>query len=94
MTEVLTRAEELQKLGAWIQLNADAVLGMEGLSAKRYCRKMLQARYVDVIASDSHGISERACHLGKCRDVVSKKYGQEYAKRLFQDNPSKIIDRM
>jgi protein-tyrosine phosphatase len=84
-------AERLREMGAWIQLNADAVLGMEGSAARRFCKKMLKADYVDVIASDSHGVDRRACHLGKCRQVLAKKYGEEYAERLFYRNPAKII---
>lgn len=91
MVEDLGRAEQLRNLGAWIQLNADAVLGLEGMGPKKFCKKMLKAGYVDVIASDSHGIEKRACHLGRCREVLSKKMGEEYAQRLLCDNPAKII---
>lgn len=91
MVDDLERADQLRRLGAWIQLNADAVLGLEGMAPRKFCKKMLKAGYVDVIASDSHGIQKRACHLGKCREVLNKKYGEEYAKELLCDNPAKII---
>jgi protein-tyrosine phosphatase len=84
-------ADRLRELGAWIQLNADAVLGLEGLAAKRFCRRMLKAGYADVIASDSHDLDRRACHLGKCRQMLAKKFGEEYAGRLFYGNPARII---
>lgn len=86
----ISRVDELRRLGAWIQLNADAVLGLEGFGPKRYCRRLLAADYVDVIASDSHGIKRRACHLGKCRDYVTKKYGSAAADRLLLKNPAMI----
>jgi protein-tyrosine phosphatase len=91
MTEDLDRADELRNLGAWIQMNADAVLGMEGLASKKYCKKMLKAGYVDVIASDSHGIRQRACHLDRCWELLQKKFGEAYAKALLRENPAKIL---
>ena len=60
----LQMAEELRNLGAWITVNADAVLGLEGMGPKKYCKKMLKAECVDAIASDSHGIKNRANHMG------------------------------
>lgn len=91
MTSDLHGAGELRELGAWIQLNADAVLGLEGRTPKRYCKKMLEYGYVDVVASDSHGITRRACHLEQCRAYIEKKLGQEIAERLLQENPAMII---
>jgi protein-tyrosine phosphatase len=91
MTEDLGRADQLRNMGAWMQVNADAILGLEGMASKKFCKKMLKERYVDVVASDSHGIRNRACHLGKCREVLTKKFGQDYAERLLHDNPAKII---
>lgn len=91
MTEDLSRAAQLRELGAWIQLNADAVLGLEGRGSKKYCKKMLAAGYVDVVASDSHGIKNRACHMQDCRKYLQKKFGDDYAGRLLRANPMKII---
>lgn len=84
-------AQMLQEMGAWIQVNADAVLGLEGRTAKKYCKKLLEEGWVDIVASDSHGIKKRACHLKKCYDHVQKKYGADYAEQLFCDNPAEIL---
>jgi protein-tyrosine phosphatase len=84
-------AGRLRELGAWIQINADAVLGLEGFASRKFCKKMLKADYVDVIASDSHGVDKRACHLGKCRQLLAKKFGEECARRLLSENPAKIL---
>ena len=54
-------------------------------------KKMLEYGYVDVVASDSHGITRRACHLEQCRAYIEKKLGQEIAERLLQENPAMII---
>ena len=86
------KAAELQELGAWIQVNADAVLGLEGRAAKKLCKKLLKEEWVDVVASDSHGIKERGCHMDKCYSYIAKKYGEDYARRLMQDNPARVTN--
>lgn len=87
MTEDMDRADELRRLGAWIQMNADAVLGLEGRGPKKYAKKMIAAGYVDVVASDSHGARHRACHLEQCRAYITKKFGADTSDRLLQENP-------
>jgi protein-tyrosine phosphatase len=83
--------EELREMGALVQVNADAVLGLEGRGTKKLCRILLKNDLVDLIASDSHGINERACHMRQCFDYVAKKYGPERAQRLFYETPAQIL---
>jgi protein-tyrosine phosphatase len=78
-------------MGALIQLNADAVLGIEGRGAKKLCRVLLKENLVDVIASDRHGIKERACHMRQCFEYVAKKYGAGQADVLFRKTPEQIV---
>ncbi len=92
ITADMENADRLKSLGAWIQINADAVLGMEGTAARRFCKKMLKAGYVDVIASDSHGTVKRACHMDRCYALLEKKYGREYADELMYDMPYKVLN--
>ena len=86
-------AAQLQRLGAWIQVNADAVLGLEGWGPKRFCKRLLKEGWVDVVASDCHGIRERACHLDKCYALIEKKYGHARAEELFCENPGQILHK-
>lgn len=82
---------ELSDMGAMIQMNADSVLGLDGKVAERFCKKMLKNEWADIIASDAHGMKNRANHMSQCYMHVAKKYGESYAKRLFYLNPGKII---
>ena len=91
ITEAPERAGELRKMGAMIQVNSDAVLGKDGRAAKNFCKKLLKAGNVDVVASDSHGIARRVCSLGECESYLSKKYGPQTAQLLLSRNPGKII---
>lgn len=91
MVDNLDCAAELQDMGAMIQMNADAILGLEGWGVKRYCKKMLQEGLVDIVASDSHGMKERASHVRKCYDLIAKKFEEDYAQELLVENPVKIF---
>lgn len=92
MTEKIERARELQSCGALVQINCDAVLGQSGREEKRYTKKLMKAGYVNVIASDSHGIAERVCHMDKCYAYVLKKFGKDTADRLMEHTPRRIFD--
>lgn len=83
---------ELSNTGAYIQVNADSILGMGGKAGERFCRKILKNQWADIVASDAHGEKTRSCHLGKCMEHVAKKYGEDYAELIFYENPRKIIE--
>lgn len=80
---------ELSDMGVMIQMNADSVLGLDGKATERFCKKMLKNEWADIIASDAHGMKERASHMAECYQHVEKKYGEHYANRLFYRNPKK-----
>lgn len=82
---------ELAEFGALMQVNADSVLGMAGRAEKKLCHRLLKEECVDIIASDCHGMKERRCRMQECREYVSDKYGRDYAKLLFEDNPGMIL---
>lgn len=83
--------DEVRRLGAYIQLNADSIMGGYGFSAKRFSHKLLKKRKVDFVASDAHDGQKRPPLLKKCFLRVRKKYGEEYADRVFCKNAGSII---
>lgn len=82
---------ELSNTGAYIQINADSVLGLDGKAAEKFCRKILKKGWADIVASDAHGITRRACHLKECMEYITGKYGEAYAELLFKGNPGKVV---
>ena len=66
----LKYVEMLRSIGAMIQVNADAVIGKNGMRAKSYTKKLLKNYYVDFIASDCHDLDERQSHMGKCSSAA------------------------
>lgn len=84
-------AEEVLDAGAQIQVNADSVLGLDGRAVKKCSRRLLDLSLVHYIASDAHDLEERASHLSECYALVQKKYGEETAALLFEENPLHIL---
>ena len=84
------RIQELKKLGAQIQINADSVLGYEGHTIKKFCAGLMKDDLVDLIGSDAQNLEGRKMNLGKCATNVRKKMGQDYAEEIFVDNPRRI----
>lgn len=85
------RVRELRELGAYIQVNAGAVLGQSGWKAKRYVKKLMIEDLVDFIASDAHDRNRRKPNLGLCAAYVERKFGRRYAQRIFVKNPLNIL---
>ena len=84
-------AEELKDMGARVQVNANALLGLDGLGMKMFSRKLLAAGLVDFIGSDAHNTTDRAPHMKRCAEYAEKKLGAEKAQKIMWDNPMAII---
>lgn len=84
--------EELTDIGCRIQVNADAVLGKNGVAAKRFCRKLIMEDMLDFIGSDAHDLKRRAPHLGECAEYLEKKAGRIYTSKIFRENPAEILE--
>lgn len=79
----------LRKMGAALQINSDAVLGLDGFGLRLKTRKLLKEGLVDYIGSDAHNMTDRAVHIGECAAYIEKKYGEAYARRLMWERPAR-----
>lgn len=86
------RVGKLRQMGALIQVNASAIIGKEGWTKKRFCKKLLDQGRVDFVGSDSHGIKNRPCRMDECRDYLLKKYDFTYVNKLLNMNPAGILE--
>jgi len=84
--------DEVLDLGALIQLNADSVMGKHGFGVKRFCHRLLKTEQAHFIASDAHDAAHRPPLLRECYLKVNKKYGGEYAARVFYENAQAVIE--
>lgn len=85
-------ADEVTRLGALLQLNADSILGKSGFGIKRYCHKLLKAGMVHFVATDAHDLTNRKPDLKRCYEILRKKYGQEYADMLLIRNGRTVLE--
>ena len=92
MYEDFEHVERLQKVGAMIQVNANAILGLDGFRAKGFTKKLLKYGYVDFVGSDSHDMKKRVNNMGKCRDYLYKKYDASYVNCITERNARKILE--
>lgn len=84
--------EEAVDLGALIQVNAAGILGEQGLKTRFFCRRLLRNGLIHFVASDCHHADRRMPQLKKCWEKISKKYGEEYARRVFCENARAVIE--
>lgn len=84
--------DEVLRMGAMIQVNAESIMGSQGLRIKHYCHTLLRDRKVHFVASDSHRVDKRPPLLSQCYEKVKKKYGREYAAQVFYKNARAILE--
>ena len=84
--------DEVLVMGALIQLNAESVMGRRGLGVSMFCARLLKEQKAHFIATDAHNITERPPLLRECWRKIYKKYGQDYAVRLFYENAQAVIE--
>lgn len=87
----LDNVDALKDVGAMIQVNADAILGIDGFRVKSYTKKLLKYGYVDFVGSDSHGMKKRINNLGRCADYLYKKYDERYVDKILEKNAMEIL---
>lgn len=82
----------LRKEGAYIQTNGSSLLGKQGKVIASYLKLLLIEGLVDFVASDGHGEKRRRPLLSKAREKVAKYTSEKNAKRIFEENPLKVIN--
>lgn len=92
--EALSRPERVKDLidmGAFMQMNADSLLGKLGWGRTRQLWTMVKKGYIHVIGCDAHDASLRGFHMAECGEAIRKRLGEEARDRLCRDNAMSII---
>lgn len=79
------------QMGCLTQVNKGSVEGSLGSRAKRTAEWLLDNDFVTCAASDAHDIRFRTTAMDTFRDLLEQQYGQEYARRLLDRNPRRIL---
>lgn len=77
--------------GALIQINSSSVL-KKGSKAYEVCKYLLDRNLVQFIGSDAHDKERRKPYIKEVYEYIVKQYGEERAKVLIVDNPTKVIN--
>lgn len=72
--------------GAYIQVNADSIIGLENKIRCQTARELINMGAVDVVSSDAHDPLIRKPNLLKCYKYLKSKYGAYEADKLMHDN--------
>ncbi|MFA9464595.1 MAG: CpsB/CapC family capsule biosynthesis tyrosine phosphatase [Velocimicrobium sp.] len=86
------KLKELISLGAYIQMNAESLMGgfLDGRAA--YCRKLILLGYVHLIGSDAHGIENRPpLMLDAVKMLIKKRIPEDELEKIFFYNPERMI---
>ena len=67
--------DELRQMGIRMQVNAGSILGSNGRSVKRYCRKLMKRDLLDFAGSDAHDTLQRPPSIGACATMLEKQMG-------------------
>ncbi len=87
----LTIMDRLMGYGALFQATAMSITGGFGVRVQKSTFKMIKKGYIHVVASDAHDVSRRPPVLSAAYRVITKKFGEQEARRLFKNNPLSII---
>lgn len=88
----LEHLEQLVDMGAYVQMNADSISGVEGWGMKRFCKKVMKQNLLHFVGSDAHNTGDRKPQMGRCAQYMEKTMGREYADKILIRNPREIIE--
>ena len=81
---------EIKSLGGYIQVNASSIVRKDSRTDRKKVKKLFKYGLVDFVASDIH--SNRVNVMQDAFEIVKKKYGEDTANAVFNENAKKIIE--
>ena len=91
LREEFDNVEYLDEMGVLIQVNAGSITGSGGRKLKKFVKALLESEMVFCVGTDAHDNEKRAPHMKKAAEYVKKKYGEDYARRIFFSNAAEML---
>lgn len=83
------KLEELIEKGYYGQLTSSFISNSK---TTKIALEWIKSGYIHLVASDAHNNKKRPPQMKASYEIVSKKYGEDCAKLLFEENPRRIIN--
>ncbi len=83
--------EEMVDMGAYIQMNAQSIIGDDGFGMKQFCKKAIKRDLVQFVASDAHNTRSRKPKMAAAAHALTRMIGREGMEEILIENPRDII---
>ena len=83
--------EQARERGALVQIVAPSLVRRWGRGVASAAWGLLGAGWVDLLASDAHGVRRRGVHLAEAVELVESRFGAEVAGDLVRHNPARVL---
>ena len=83
---------EMIRTGNLTQITAGSLDGTFGSEIQKCALRLLRRNMIHVVATDAHNTSRRRPCLSKARRIVEDERGEEEARLLFSERPSRILE--
>ena len=83
--------EELIGMGAYIQINAETLLGGMFDRYKKYCLKLFANDQVHFLGSDCHNTDSRRAVMEQAVKILKKRIDPEIVERVLVENPTQFM---
>lgn len=87
----IERIDELVGMEAYLQMNVSSVYGGILDENARWCKKLIKEEYISFLGTDAHDLEDRAPYVKDYVGWINKKCGEDLLRRMFVDNPRKMI---
>lgn len=92
LCEKRERVEEIVKCGAYIQINAESLMGGLFDKRKRFLEKMIAENLIHFMGSDCHNTNSRPPIMEDAIKKIRKKVPKASLEKLLYENPKKLLD--
>lgn len=83
--------EELVRMGAYMQVNAENFAEGFFSARRRWCLKLAGEGLMHFLASDAHNIKERCPNIKQAADYLEGKLDEGTFRRIVYDNPARLL---
>ena len=80
--------DDLIRRGAYIQINTESLSA--GWKIRSFVKKLLKNEMVHFVGTDAHNMRGRIPQMQWESEYIARRYGEDYCRELFIDNPAKM----